>query len=1380
MTSIQSSSSNQGQSLQQQQITKDNYKPFQSEKDLIQSIQNQEQEIQTALRVFSEIIPKNLKFYKEYGDRLMFNGERMRVQINIPGQDSKDLFTLLLQLSSFFETIGRLFSQNYNDVQVEINSYFNEVYKTMNDARDCNYATESLKILPKAQLSHQQIEKLKTDYEKSSKEAQEVVQKMKSVKQDPDLMYNLSVQQMHEERAQRSVQEMEEKKLKYKNVLQDLNQKNHQFLDVLEKLTKQHGLLVDSAAQSVRKMFETTVNTELIHYDSLNLLAPDKAKNIKNFQIRQEMRYDIKAAEDQSYKIDLKFARQKIQDLPEGAINHQQMAPCCQYVSDTAEFYGKVTDKWTKYLTALLQFITEQSQIEKNMSKQFKEIMLSDKKKKELQLGGFQSAVFELLRTAEIKEKNHVNYQRYIETLVGKLEQIVKNYKSDEKTFQQGIQRISRDLMITNEKTGKQTLQFERQLVKISQQLSQNFSNKNDDRQNTQFQALMIEYQQLTDVLKETYNNFKAMLLLSIDQQYELVKTFKDSQITHIRQIYGVVCGLTSFEETFLNNQQQLNKDFLQYVKIMDTDNIYEQFKCQIMNKHQIEFVQQQQEKDIEQINSYTGSKINDEFNEDQSVRSQGQQPNSQNQQLSLTSQQLNNNFSSQQQNRAESFDAAQLSINNQNTDSKNSYTNNKSQNATPQRRNSNASSNSRNQSQTRQGRQDQDDRSGFKSPNFQQYNEIEEEKQQMGEIDEELQSIRINQDKLFQSELLQNDQMRQPRQSNMNLRPSVANKGSKSFQVQMTGTKSNGVSPYKRQLDQYMIKEELEVDEDLKKEIEKLKNAQISPSHQELMQATPNSKFLFEKFSKLEQDEKFLESFACALNQKILLQGRLYLTTKRICFHSYFNDKTLFGKETKIQIYYTNVLRINKKTNAMVFDNSISVTTKEDKEIFFTSFVYRDVAVDLIQKQLQIINGVIPPSAEGSRCGSMEDKSGLPSQSNQGGNDSGSESDNEGDDEEIKEDDENDDPKNNEGGEGESKPAADTFIFDNAKLNIDTAFTSAENERLNRVKQLIPDFDKFNLLMIDETIDCSLKHFAQVFINFDIKWPHLENLSLAEWLEKYPLTNIDLNFNVKSLNMPDYFSRSEVPQPLPSEFQSWPLSCQFKLDLTHCTEKPKFMQPKTNKCMITCDNYLISPRMIIRRGVIANEGFPYADSFTIEYKMTLIQSDNASTSGEFQPKLSIKSEFKINIIKPIRFIQGTVVKETESSLRECYGTGPYKESLISKVIELKKYLKERWESLPKQPLAKPKIQKKEKKSRGKSNKEPNNQVQIQQDQQIDIPQVQIQQQQLANLPQMQQINGSELQKEIQELRVNVQKLTMAIYGLLALNLLTMIITMFK
>ena len=44
---------------------------------------------------------------------------------------------------------------------------------------------------------------------------------------------------------------------------------------------------------------------------------------------------------------------------------------------------------------------------------------------------------------------------------------------------------------------------------------------------------------------------------------------------------------------------------------------------------------------------------------------------------------------------------------------------------------------------------------------------------------------------------------------------------------------------------------------------------------------------------------ESLLMSASCALSDKILLQGRVYITTKRICFYSSFNKKTLFGKPT-------------------------------------------------------------------------------------------------------------------------------------------------------------------------------------------------------------------------------------------------------------------------------------------------------------------------------------------------------------------------------------------------------------------------------------------------------------------------------------------------
>jgi hypothetical protein len=43
--------------------------------------------------------------------------------------------------------------------------------------------------------------------------------------------------------------------------------------------------------------------------------------------------------------------------------------------------------------------------------------------------------------------------------------------------------------------------------------------------------------------------------------------------------------------------------------------------------------------------------------------------------------------------------------------------------------------------------------------------------------------------------------------------------------------------------------------------------------------------------------------------------------------------------------------------------------------------------------------------------------------------------------------------------------------------------------------------------------VDCSLKHIFQVYINYTQRFPQFDNLSIHEWLEKVPMTNIDLKF---------------------------------------------------------------------------------------------------------------------------------------------------------------------------------------------------------------------------------------------------------------------------
>jgi hypothetical protein len=63
------------------------------------------------------------------------------------------------------------------------------------------------------------------------------------------------------------------------------------------------------------------------------------------------------------------------------------------------------------------------------------------------------------------------------------------------------------------------------------------------------------------------------------------------------------------------------------------------------------------------------------------------------------------------------------------------------------------------------------------------------------------------------------------------------------------------------------------------------------------------------------------------------------------------FNNKLLFfGKDTKLTIPLDDVSSLEKRINALVFDNSIAVITKNEKETFFTSFLMRDRAFEAIK----------------------------------------------------------------------------------------------------------------------------------------------------------------------------------------------------------------------------------------------------------------------------------------------------------------------------------------------------------------------------------------------------------------------------------------------
>jgi hypothetical protein len=49
-------------------------------------------------------------------------------------------------------------------------------------------------------------------------------------------------------------------------------------------------------------------------------------------------------------------------------------------------------------------------------------------------------------------------------------------------------------------------------------------------------------------------------------------------------------------------------------------------------------------------------------------------------------------------------------------------------------------------------------------------------------------------------------------------------------------------------------------------------------------------------------------------------------------------------------------------------------------------------------------------------------------------------------------------------------------------------------------------------------------------------------------------------------------------------------------------------------------------------------------------------------------PQTQFKGDFRINILKPIRFLQGIVVKESEKQVRESYGDSNFVRPLKEKI----------------------------------------------------------------------------------------------------------------
>ncbi|KAL4447234.1 hypothetical protein ABPG77_007267 [Micractinium sp. CCAP 211/92] len=135
----------------------------------------------------------------------------------------------------------------------------------------------------------------------------------------------------------------------------------------------------------------------------------------------------------------------------------------------------------------------------------------------------------------------------------------------------------------------------------------------------------------------------------------------------------------------------------------------------------------------------------------------------------------------------------------------------------------------------------------------------------------------------------------------------------------------------------------------------------ELSPSKSWLRRAQHRVDELRQQFD-LPADEVFLEDFMCALKKRMLMQGRMYVFSRHVCFSS-----NLFGYHKIKVIPLSEVSDVRKKKN-VGFPNSIELTMLSGKREFFTSFLARADAYRLIMGQWRECSDLAPapsPPAE-------------------------------------------------------------------------------------------------------------------------------------------------------------------------------------------------------------------------------------------------------------------------------------------------------------------------------------------------------------------------------------------------------------------------------
>ncbi len=379
----------------------------------------------------------------------------------------------------------------------------------------------------------------------------------------------------------------------------------------------------------------------------------------------------------------------------------------------------------------------------------------------------------------------------------------------------------------------------------------------------------------------------------------------------------------------------------------------------------------------------------------------------------------------------------------------------------------------------------------------------------------------------------------------------------------------------------------------------------------EEKEQKQPSDSWLYKKFGVA---DPLIESYTCAVSWKILLHGRMYLTKSKLCFHSLFNNSTLFGGETKIVIPLEDVVHIEKKKNALIFNNSISVKTKTN-EIFFTSFVYRDRAFEQLEKCLK---EVFSGQDEEFKSIISELKNSRPLE------------------------------HNIEGGELNS---AEKFLREVEAVGA---------ERLNRVKDADPDLkDDSNY-----TLDAQMEYDAPIQVIF----PSLM-VSSHRIFKKFSEISGSINYvPLQETNHPDVYTSYKhamgvylhAPEEEREKFlqrcKDMPLMLEGKDTYVHIFLNKLPIPFFPDRCTIVEENkfYYVSPNYVIMHCKSTTKGVPFCDYFYSHTMFHFKQKVELTPEGgeKYKTRLTV---YDYNDFYKSTMFKGKINSEAHLQIKVCY-----------------------------------------------------------------------------------------------------------------------------